>query len=130
MPTVLNRHHFRRREFPAGSLYVGRPGTLATQILAEHPELTPLTALGNPFHHHRIRDPARVLDLYRRWLWRMIEAGDRAVLEALHHITAGSYLVCSCVRLDGTGACHAKVIAQAWRWWSGAAVEEADQCAS
>ena len=128
-PSVLNRHHFLGRSFPARSFYVGRPGPLARQVLAAHPELVDLTALGNPYHHRRIANPALVLDLYRRWLWRRIQAGDRAILEALHQITVDAHLVCSCVRKDGSGACHAKVIVHAWRWWSGAAVQEAEEAA-
>ena len=123
-PHVLNRHHYRRRPFPAGSFYVGRAGRIARQVLSGHPELRALTALGNPYHHRRFADPALVLDLYRRWLWSRIQAGDRAVLEALHQLSGESHLVCSCIRKDGSGACHAKVIAQAWRWWSGTALDD------
>lgn len=118
-PHVLNRHHFRRQPFPAPAFYVGRPGRIAQEVLAAHPEVTLLTALGNPYNHRRIADPARVLDLYRRWLYSQITTGTPAVLEALHQLTAEAHLVCSCIRKDGSGACHAKVIAAAWRWWSG-----------
>jgi hypothetical protein len=113
-PHVLNRHHYRGRPFPPGSLYVGRPGRLAREIFAAHPEIGDGTALGNPYTVQRHGEAA--LDLYRRWLWEQIKREAPAVIAALDRITEETSLVCSCVRKDGGGPCHAKVIAAAWRW--------------
>jgi hypothetical protein len=111
-PRVLNRHHFRGRTFPPGSFYVGRSGSFARKVFAEHPELGDLTALGNPFRVEEHGEGA--LDLYRRWLSDAIRL--RWGLTALSRICPDSSLVCSCVRKDGSGECHAKVIVKAWKW--------------
>lgn len=113
-PRVLNRHHFRGRTFPPGSFYVGRSGSFARKVFAEYPELGDLTALGNPF---RVEEHgAAALDLYRRGLWNDIQRRVPATVAALGRINPGSSLVCSCVRKDGSGECHAKVIVKAWKW--------------
>jgi hypothetical protein len=112
-PHVLNRHHFRGRAFPPGSFYVGRPGSFARKVFAEHPELGDLTALGNPFRVEEYGEAS--LGLYRRYLFAAMRGGGK-VMDTLSEIGPDSSLVCSCVRKDGSGECHAKVIVKAWKW--------------
>ena len=108
MPEVVNRHHWRGR-WPAGrALYVGRPGKIARGEMMRGALDGP--ALGNPY---RAAEHGRAtLDLYRKHLWRRIQAEDPAVLEALGRIEEGTLLVCSCA----PGPCHGDVIVRAWSW--------------
>jgi hypothetical protein len=111
---VVNRHHLRTA-WPAGAIYVGRPGTLARRILDEHPGCANGTALGNPFRPQDFSDPDDCLKQYRRWLrcrmnlkratksglWVLVDGGDAAVMAALRSIDEDSVIVCSCRERPG-----------------------------
>ncbi len=96
IPIVVNRHHFRNKQIPEPSLYVGRG-----------------TPLGNPFTVQKHGPGA--LELYRRHLWQKIRGRDVAVLAAMGAITAKHSLVCSCKPRP----CHGDVIVRAWVWMQG-----------
>jgi len=68
------------------------------------------TRWGNPFVIGRDGDRARVIELYRRELWRRIRAGEIALddLAALNSKT----LLCHCHPLP----CHGDVLARAAAW--------------
>jgi hypothetical protein len=76
-------------------VYVGRP-----------------SALGNPYSIGQDGGRATVIQSYRRWLWRRLQAKDSRVLAALRELSEDSVLVCWCA----PAACHAEVIARAWAW--------------
>lgn len=92
---------------PPGLIYVGRsrrhggPHPLANQFRVEF----------RPGEDRAAAAP-RILGEYRRWLWARLQAGDRAVLEALDAIQPDSYLGCTCWPLH----CHVEIIIRAWRW--------------
>lgn len=93
VPTVVNRHHYKKGELPRPWTYVGRG-----------------TPLGNPFTVQEHGQNA--LELYRRWLWDKIRGSDPQVLSALADIREDTNLVCSCAPRP----CHADVICRAWAW--------------
>jgi hypothetical protein len=101
MPTVINRHHYGVRKglppLPEPNMYVGRG-----------------TPLGNPYSLDDFpgSDRTIVLEMYKRWLWDKIKAGDAAVLGAMRKIRPETHLVCSCY----PKTCHADVIVKAWDW--------------
>jgi hypothetical protein len=101
MPTVVNRHAFGvkkgRPPLPEPHLYVGRG-----------------TPLGNPYALSDFpgSDRALVLEMYKRWLWDRIKAGDAKVLATMRRIRPETALVCSCA----PQSCHADVIVLAWEW--------------
>ena len=69
----------------------------------------------NPHYPYRVRDfgnqSGATLPHYRRHLWRCIQAGDEAVLNALQAIDEETVLVCWC-----DGACHGQVVRDAAAW--------------
>ena len=109
MPHVANRHALAN-PWPSPSMYVGRPGPLANEILGNHEGVLDGTALGNPFTVEQHGD--RALDQYKRNLWGKMKRGDAAVLGALRQIQPETVLVCSCAPRP----CHANIIAEAWKW--------------
>jgi hypothetical protein len=50
------------------------------------------------------------ITLYRGWLWERVDAGDRAILDALGALTEDSVLGCWCAPKP----CHCDVIAEVW----------------
>lgn len=106
-PHVWNMYHrWRKRQpQPPGLMYVGRS--------PQHGGPSPLA---NPFRLDpklpRETQADDILGRYRSWLWAKIQAGDRAVLEALDEITVDTWLGCTCWPLP----CHAEVILAAWHW--------------
>jgi hypothetical protein len=86
-----------RPPLPEPNLYVGRG-----------------TPLGNPYTVRDVagEDRSIVLEMYKRWLWDKIKAGDAAVLNAMRKIRPETHLVCSCAPRP----CHADVICKAWAW--------------
>ena len=89
------------RTFP-NWLYVGRAnGQL------------PKSPLANPFKLNRQkRNRKEVIDKYRRWLWRKIQAGDHEIIGLLDQIGPKTVLVCWCA----PEACHADVVHKAAAW--------------
>lgn len=97
-PTVINRHHFKGNPIPEPWMYIGRG-----------------SPLGNPY---TVREHGeRAMEMYRRWLWKRIRAGEPNVMKALRSITPGHHLVCSCAPRP----CHGDVVLAAWKWMQGAA---------
>ncbi len=90
---VLNRHHLKQGQWPAGAVYVGRG----------HP-------LGNPYRIGPDGDRGAVIAQYRARLVAKLDAGDRAIFAALRAMAEGTDLVCSCAPKP----CHAEVIADVW----------------
>lgn len=90
---ILNRHHFKGKPLPHGSVYVGR-GTL----------------WGNPFLMGEHGDREEVVDRYCTWLRERIEEGDPVILTGLAGLGEESSLVCSCA----PARCHAECIQEAW----------------
>lgn len=68
------------------------------------------TRWGNPFRLGRDGDRARVVQLYREWLWEEVQAGRVGLhaLAALH----GKDLGCWCAPRQ----CHADVLTRAAAW--------------
>ena len=111
VPRVINAHHHSGTggqdeslpSLPPSAVYIGRAwrGFQASPLA----------------NHYRVQDHGlRALELYRRRLWRLIQAGDEAVLKALRDIGPESRIVCWCKREDGSGACHGDVVVRAWEW--------------
>lgn len=69
------------------------------------------SALGNPFTVEEYGREGAV-EMYRRWLWEHIEAGDGDVLSALSALDEDSVLACWCM----PEACHGDVVMAAWEW--------------
>ena len=120
-PRVINRYHYRSPEHPK------LPALPDGAILVMRG-----TPLGNPYERAYLErwakstaeiaakvraDPEYLLEPFKRHLFRQIEAGDEGVIRAFSQISTGSSLICCCVRPDGSGVCHAKIVARAWRWW-------------
>jgi hypothetical protein len=117
MPAVVNRHHFKYVEgvgpppkrkprkgqnfLPDPWIYVGRG-----------------SPLGNPYrpssasHGQEALDHQGALQLYRRWLFEKIRAGDWRVMLAFRSITEPTSVVCSC----HPKPCHADIVVSAWNW--------------
>ena len=109
MCTVVNFREYDSvaaldRAFGDRWLYIGRANR-AAQL--------PTSPLANPY---RPRDfggrRGATLPHYRRWLWRQMQAGNRAVLQALAAVTEESVLVCYCA----PGPCHGDVVRAAAAW--------------
>jgi hypothetical protein len=92
-PTVENRHWYRGKKLPKGSIYIGRG-----------------TPLGNPFTV--TQHGASALGKYRHWLWSKIKKRDPSVMRALRAIRPDSILICSCKPRP----CHGDVVQRAWIW--------------
>ena len=78
------------------------------------------SVLGNPFVVNNERDRAKVIEWYRRWLWRKLNEGDKAVMASLQDLLAqarrpeGVTLLCYCRRAGETRPeCHADVVCKA-----------------
>jgi hypothetical protein len=102
---------------PRGFVYVGRwmSGYERSPLGNPH-SVGQCHMCGTGTYHTR----GEAVQLYRRWLWGRIQAGDEAVLAALRAITDESVLGCWCVTtdapLDVEECCHAQVIIRAARW--------------
>ena len=74
--------------------------------------------LANPYHFTREEDRDHVINQYRVWLWRKIQAGDTKVLQELRRLLElarrpeGVTLLCWCA----PKACHGIIIARALQW--------------
>jgi hypothetical protein len=113
VPRLINAHHYaepgkadRRPPLPRGWVYIGR----------SRPWGGP-SPLANPYAV--TEHGSRALELYKGWLREKLRRRDPAVLEALRSIPADAHLVCHCVRPDGSGGCHGRVVALAWEWVRG-----------
>ena len=92
------------RAFGRGWLYIGRANDYAG---------LPGSPLANPFKAADFGGRrGATLPHYRRWLWRRIQAGDTAVIEALKSIDETTALVCWCK----PGPCHGDVVQAAAAW--------------
>ena len=108
-PRIWNMHHrwSKDESRPPGLIYCGRS--------REHGGPSPLA---NPWRvdvqpgETREGAAARILGLYRNWLWRKLRTNDRATLEAIDAITPDSWLGCTC----WPRRCHVEVVVRAWRW--------------
>ena len=89
--------------------YIGRANSYAG--LTQSP-------LANPFKVKDFGGRGRTLPHYRRWLWGRIQAGDKAVLDALKAIDETTALVCYCK----PGPCHGDVVKAAAEWLRSQAV--------
>ena len=92
------------KQYGANWLYIGRANSQAG---------LPASPLANPFKVANCGGRGGTLPHYRRWLWERIQAGDRAVPEALDNVGPETALVCWCK----PGPCHGDVVlaAAAWR---------------
>ncbi|MCZ7672327.1 MAG: DUF4326 domain-containing protein [Chloroflexi bacterium] len=99
--TVLFKHWITL--FGEQWLYIGRANSYAG--LSQSP-------LANPFKVKDFGSPGKTLGHYRQWLWKRIEAGDEAVLQALQAIDTQSVLICWCK----PGPCHGDVVKAAAAW--------------
>jgi hypothetical protein len=109
-PRIVNAHHFaepgkqdRRPPLPEPWVYVGRSVPWGGP-----------SPLGNPYSVQE--HGTRALELYKGWLRERLKRRDPTVLAALRAIPADAHLVCHCVRPDGSGGCHARVVTLAWEW--------------
>ena len=84
-------------------VYIGRANRTAG--LSQSP-------LANPFKVKDFGGRGRTLPRYRQWLWDRIQAGDKAVLDALRSIGPSSVLICWCK----PGPCHGDVVKAASAW--------------
>jgi hypothetical protein len=111
-PRVWNRHH---GDPPGQSIYVGgnRQDPSKASPLA-NPWAGELVAGLSAFE--RAAEAARILDMYKQWLWARINRKstwyDPAIVELIRSLTPEHYLVCSC----WPAHCHAEIIVMAWRW--------------
>lgn len=92
-------------------VYIGRANSYAG---------LPQSPLANPFKVKAFGELSRAdfggrgktLPHYRRWLWGRIQAGDKAVLDALKAINESTVLVCYCK----PDPCHGDVVKAAAEW--------------
>jgi hypothetical protein len=102
---IVNIHHGAEYDIYIGRHGHGKPGPLGNPI-----------AVGKACvvcgaRHSR---DGRLLQCYRRWLWRRLR-DDRdyaRLVMGCHRKRLG----CFCVRADGSGPCHGKVLARAATW--------------
>ena len=91
MTTVVNKYKVNMSD--PDIVYIGR-GSL----------------FGNPFKMHNEDDRAKVIELYRHWLWKALQEGKitKEMLLALD----GKRLACYCA----PKACHGDVLVKAIEW--------------
>lgn len=120
-PQVINLYHYQAPDRPHLSPLPER----AINVMRG-------TALGNPYERAYLErwagstpeirakvkaDPFYVLEPYRQHLFKKLKDQDEGVIRMFSQIDSTTPLVCCCVRPDGSGVCHAHIIARAWRWW-------------
>lgn len=93
IPTVVNRHHYKRKRLPPQARYIGRR-----------------TPLGNPYTVKEHGQEA--MELYCRWLIDKLRHNDADVLAEMRSITPATLLVCSCKPRP----CHGDVVLGCWVW--------------
>lgn len=113
-PQVLNHYHFHGKGdgLPPRSRWIQRGQQPCARCRGQGP-----SPLANPFTKKRFPDIQANLGAYKRWLWDELKRCGPA-MDELQSIEAADFLVCSCVRPDGSGGCHGHVIVKAWKWLS------------
>lgn len=103
--TVVNIHHGTQYD-----VYIGRRGRGMQGPIGNPIAIGKTCPVCSEVHG---RDE-RLLQCYRRWLWRRIKSDDAYghPVASLH----GKRLGCFCVRQDGSGLCHGHVLADAAAW--------------
>ena len=97
---VLNFYHIGKT-IPKGAVYIGRGNSSLGLVQSK---------FSNPFPAKNKEDRDRVVDLYKKWLWKQIKEGKitRDELIALD----GKDLVCYC----SPKSCHGDVLTKAIEW--------------
>jgi len=110
MPITIHVANLRNTQ--AGE-YIGR-----RQQIHRRKDVQAGSPLANPYHFTREEDRNHVINQYRVWLWRKIQASDVEVLQELRRLLTlarrpeGVTLLCWCAPKP----CHGIIIARALQW--------------